>query len=492
MTRDWRDERIEELTRQLELALARIQELEVVAARVGSLEAQVAKLLEQVKQDSTNSSKPPSSDGPAKAKRKYPKKKPSGRKQGAQVGHTKHARELLPVEQVDSVRVVKAESCSCCAGKLTDHTSNPARHQYCEIPPIKPIVHEIQLHSGWCDTCNCWTLAKLPDGVPTRMFGPSVDSAIGVFIGIYRLSKRQVAAVLGSLFGLTMSVGAIIDSQRAVSQALEQPVMEARRFAEKQPIKNADETSFRENNKRVWLWALVTSLVTIFVIQKNRNADAARELLGAVVGILGTDRYAGYSFWPTKLRQVCWSHLIRDFTAISERDKESKRIGLALLKEAHRMFSWWHRVREEKLKRTTFQVYMSSLMPRVQNLLEQGTLLDNKKSARTCKKILKIYPALWTFVEVEGVEPTNNISEHAVRHPVIIRKLSYGTQSEWGSRFMERILTVNATCNQQNRSVLDFIRQACESKLTGSSAPSLIPESSQDLDGRIAAFPVAA
>jgi transposase len=324
------------------------------------------------------------------------------------------------------------------------------------------------------------------------MFGPSVDSTVGVLIGVYRLSKRQVAAVMGSLFGLKMSVGAVIDSQQAVSRALEQPVKEARAFAEKQPVKNADETSWRENDKRAWLWAMVTSCVTIFVIQKSRATDAARELLGDVLGILCTDRYAGYSFWPTQLRQVCWSHLIRDFTAISERDEESKRIGKALLEEAHRMFSWWHRVREQTLKRSTFQSYMRSLMPRVQQLLVQGTLLDNRKSARTCKKILELYPALWTFVHVEGVEPTNNIAEQTVRHPVIIRKQSYGTQSEWGSRFIERILTVNATCNQQNRSVLDFVRQACESALTGSSAPSLIPELSQPSESPTAALPAAA
>ncbi len=475
MTRDWRDDRIEELEK-----------------RVRELEALVAELLEQLKRNSSNSSKPPSSDGPAKAKRSYPKKKSSGRKQGAQVGHTKHERELLPVERVDSLAVVKPDKCSCCAGPLSSHTLHPTRYQYFEIPPVKPIVHETQLHSGWCEQCQCWTQGQLPQGVPTRMFGPSVDATIGVLIGVYRLSKRQVAAVMGSLFGLTMSVGAVIDSQQAVSRALEQPVKEARAFAEKQPVKNADETSWRENNKRAWLWAMVTSCVTIFVIQKSRATDAARELLGDVLGILCTDRYAGYSFWPTQLRQICWSHLIRDLTAISERDEESKRIGNALLEEAYRMFSWWHRVREQTLKRSTFQSYMRSLMPRVQELLEQGTLLDNRKSARTCKKILELYPALWTFVHVEGVEPTNNIAEQTVRHPVIIRKQSYGTQSEWGSRFIERILTVNATCNQQNRSVLDFVRQACESALTGSSAPSLIPELPQPSESPTAALSDAA
>ncbi len=461
--RDWRDDRIEQLEREnCELR-----------ARVTTLEALVAKLIEQVNRNSRNSSKPPSSDGPAKPKR--PKNKSSGRKPGGQPGHDKHERQLVPVDQVDSLTVVKPEHCECCSAVLTEYDLCPTRHQYCELPVTRPLVHEVHQHSGYCARCGIWTLAKLPDGVPTRAFGPSVDSTVGVLMGVYRLSKRSVAAVMAELFGLQMSVGAVVGCQKAVSDALAQPVLEAHEFAQQQSVKNADETSWRQGNKRAWLWTVVTTGVTMFMIQSSRSAEAARAILGGISGILCTDRYSGYGWWPTRQRQVCWSHLIRDFTAISERAGQSKQIGNALLAEAERMFAWWNRVKDGTLKPSTFQVYMRSLQCRVEQLLGQGSLADHSKTAGTCKKILEVFPSLWTFVHVQGVEPTNNAAERAVRHAVVYRKISYGTHSEWGSRFVERILTVHATCKQQGTSALAFVRHACEAALTRSPPPSLIP-----------------
>jgi transposase len=477
VARDWREERIEELEKQLAERDCCIETLhnenELLRTRVRELDALVGKLREKASRNSRNSSKPPSSDGPAKPVRR--KQKRSGRKRGGQVGHEKHERELVPVEQVDSLTVVKPTHCADCSTPLLHFGREPERHQHYELPEVKPLVHEVQVHSGWCEECQTWTRGELPADVPRRAFGPSVDAVVGVLMGVYRLSKRSVAAILGELFHLKMSVGAVVDCQRAVSDALEQPVAEARAEVSQQPVKNADETSWRQGNQRAWLWAVVTATVTVFLIQGDRSADAARALLGGVFGILGTDRYVGYSWWPILMRQVCWAHLIRDFTAISERDGDSERIGKALLAEAERMFGWWNRVREGTLRRDTFQVYMRPLRHRVQKLLEQGTQLTGSKTAGTCKKILEVFPALWTFVRVEGVEPTNNTAERTVRHGVIYRKITYGTQSEWGSRFVERILTVHATCKQQGRSALQFIRRACESALTRSPPPSLIP-----------------
>jgi transposase len=479
---DSRDQRIEELEAQVAEQGRRIEELEsenhCLRARVCKLDALVAKLKEKTSQNSRNSSRPPSSDGPSKPVRR--KKRRSGRKRGGQVGHEKHERELVPVEQVDSLTVVKPTQCVTCSVALSHFDVEPKRHQYYELPEVKPLVHEVQVHSGWCEHCQSWTQGQLPPEVPRRAFAPSVDAVVGLLMGVYRLSKRSVAAILGELFNLKMSVGAVVDCQRAVSDALEQPMAEARTEVSQQPVKNADETSWRQGNRRAWLWAVVTATVTVFLIHPDRSADAARTILGSVFGILGTDRYVGYSWWPTVMRQVCWAHLIRDFTAISERGGDSERIGKALLAEAERMFGWWNRVREGTLGRETFKVYMRPLRQTVQDLLEQGTQVMETKTAGTCKKILKIFPALWTFVRVEGVEPTNNTAERTVRHGVIYRKITYGTQSEWGSRFVERILTIHATCKQQGRSPLKFIRLACQSALMRSAPPSLIPAASDE------------
>lgn len=465
MTRDWRDELIDELR----AVVARQQ------AEIEALQKRVAELEERLRTSSRNSSKPPSSDGPSKPKRHGPKRKRGKRNPGGQPGHEKHSRELVPAEQVDKLTVVKPETCERCSEPLVEYHPEPVRHQHVELPPVKPWVHEHQLCAGWCEDCGAWTQAKLPEGIPSRTFGPSVDALVGVLLGVYRLSKRAVVGLMGELFHLRMSVGAVVDCQRAVSEALASPVAEAHAHAQRQPVKNADETSWRQGLRRAWLWVLVTAPVTVFMIHLDRSADVARALLGKTVGILGTDRYSGYGWWPLRRRQVCWAHLTRDFTAISERGGTSERVGNGLLREAERMFAWWQRVREGTLTRSTFQVYLRPLQRRVQRLLEQGTRAAEAKSARTCAKILKVFPALWTFARVEGVEPTNNSGERAVRHAVIYRKISYGTHSEWGSRFVERILTVHATCKQQGRSALEFVRQACEAVLTRSPPPSLVP-----------------
>jgi transposase len=462
--REWRDELIDELR----AVVARQQ------AEIEELKRRAAELEERLRTSSRNSSKPPSSDGPSKPRPKRRKGKRPKRRPGGQPGHEKHDRELLPSEQVDKLTVVKPKQCERCSKPLGEYNSDPARHQQVELPPVKPFVHEHQLHAGWCEDCGAWTHAKLPEGISSRTFGPSVDALVGVLLGVYRLSKRAVVGLMADLYNLRMSVGAVVDCQRAVSDALERPVAEAHDLAQRQNVKNADETSWWQGLRRAWLWVLVTAPVTVFMIRLDRSAQAARDLLGEAVGILGTDRYSGYGWWPRRLRQLCWAHLTRDFTAISERGGSSERIGKALLREAERMFAWWQRVRVGTMTRGTFRVYLRMVQRRVRRLLEQGTGTAEAKTARTCTKILTVFPALWTLARVEGVEPTNSSGERAVRHAVIYRKTSYGTHSEWGSRFVERILTVHASCKQQGRSALTFVRQACEAALTRSPPPSLV------------------
>ncbi len=234
---------------------------------------------------------------------------------------------------------------------------------------------------------------------------------------------------------------------------------------------------------KVWLWTLVTASAIIFMIQRTRATNGALKLLlngrtpigELVFGVLGTDRHGAYNFWPLERRQFCWSHLDRDFTAISERPGAAGDMGRKLLDEADRMFAWWHRVRDGTLPRARFQVYMRPLRARVEAVLAEGVALGDPKTAHTCAKLLKSSEAMWTFVRIEGVEPTNNCGERAVRPGVIDRKLSGGTKSEAGSRFVERILTVRATLRLQDRPILSFLRAAAEARLRRSTPPSLLP-----------------
>jgi transposase len=219
---------------------------------------------------------------------------------------------------------------------------------------------------------------------------------------------------------------------------------------------------------------VVTSSVTVFRIQAERSRVAARKLLGKVGGLLGTDRYSVYDFWPLRHRQFCWAHLSRLFVRFSERaDPKVQVIARALIAEKDQMFAWWHRVRDGTLARSTFQQYMRPLQKRVVDLLEDALRCSCAKTRRTCERLLRKQRALWTFVYREGIEPTNNAAERAVRRAVIIRKTSFGSQSQHGCRFLERVLTVHATLRQRGASVHDFIVVACRAYIIGRAAPSL-------------------
>ena len=472
VTRDWRDDRIEELER--ENAELRRENAEL-KAQVTKLLDRVVKLEEELRKSSRNSSKPPSSDGPAVPPR--PRKPSTGRKPGGQPGHERHKRELVPLDKVRKVVECIPERCDQCAGRLRGRDPEPVRHQVTHLPPIEPITDEYRLHTLSCEQCGGDTAGKLPAGVPTGAFGPSVVATVGVLMGAYRLSKRLVPELLHDLFQLRMSVGAVIGCQHAASAALEEPVVEARKYIEQQAVKHADETGWREGAKRAraWLWVVATHAVAVFMVHTRRNADAAKLLLGAVLGVLVTDRHGAYNWWPDRLRQFCWAHLKRQFQTMSERGGDSARIGKALLEEVGRLFHFWHRVRDGTLKRSSFQVYMRALRGRVEALLAEGATISHAKTNKTCRKLLAHTESLWTFARVKGVQPTNNAAEQIIRHGVIMRKLSHGTHCEKGSRFIERILTVHATLRLQKRNVLDFVRQACEAALRGTTPPSLLP-----------------
>jgi transposase len=298
---------------------------------------------------------------------------------------------------------------------------------------------------------------------------------VGQLAGEMRASKRTTAETMTKVFGVPMSIGAVIDAQNRVAAAVAEPCREARAHVQQQTVKNADETPWKQGVRKAYIWVCVTACVTVFVIQTSRAATAAQTLLGAVLGVLGTDRYVGYAWWPTRLRQLCWAHLVRDFRAIAERGGRSGDLGAALLTEAACMFGWWHQMQAGELTRTTFQVYMRPLRQRVEDLLAQGCHDPHDKTAGTCANLWAGRAALWTFVRLAGVEPTNNAAEQALRFGVLWRKMCYGTQSLAGSQFVARILTVHATLRQQGRSVHAYLRQACTAHRAGTTPPSLVP-----------------
>src|SRR6266540_818594 len=447
--------------------------------RLAALEATVQQLWEQVQQTSRTSSRPPSSD-PPQALGKRPRREPTGRRPGGQPGHEGQARALVPVEEVDVVVPVKPERCHHCQHLLQGEDPQPQRHQVTEIPPVKPVVTEYQLHRLVCQACGEETRAEVPSGVPTGGFGPRVQAITALCTGAYHLSKRTTQRALEDMFGVQMGLGTIATLEHATVQAVAEPVAEARAYVQQQPAAYLDETGWREGQQRAWLWTAVTEWVTVFVVRASRGGKVAQELLGERFwGWLVTDRWSAYTWYPPWRRQVCWAHLLRDIEAMIERGGRSHEIGEALQVQARQMFQWWYRVREGTLAHRTFASYMWPVRQEVERLLEAGQTCGVPKTEGTCRELLKLRQALWTFVRHEGVEPTNNAAERAIRPGVLWRKGSFGTQSADGSRFVEAMLTVAATLKQQQRNVLEYLTAACQAALCGEAAPSLLPKSDQ-------------
>ena len=450
------------------------QEVRHLRAEVARLQAQVKALQARLFQTSANSHKPPSSDPPTRTRVQV--RELSTRPRGGQPGHRGKTRALLPVTEVDELHVCQPTHCAGCGSPLTGRDPAPLRHQVTELPPLQPTVAEYQLHALCCGCCGMVTRAPLPAGVAERAFGPRLQALVAVLSGAYCLSKRNVQQLLADCFGAELALGSISALEHATSEALREPVAEARRFVQQQPVVHVDETGWREANRRAWLWTAVTQAVTVFVIRCSRGSQVAKELLGeAFAGILVSDRWSGYRWVPSKHRQLCWAHLIRDLRQMAETGDSAAALGEALGMCARQLFHWWHRVRDGTLQRSSFCVYAAQLRMEVRALLLEGALCEDSKGAALCRSLLKHEPALWTFLHREGVELTNNPAERALRPIVLWRKGSFGTQSRAGSEFAERLLTVVATLRQQQRNVLDYVTTACEAVLHHHPAPSLLP-----------------
>jgi transposase len=289
------------------------------------------------------------------------------------------------------------------------------------------------------------------------------------------LSKRAIDELVEDAFGVPIALGSVSNLERATSEAIAAPVEEIARALPQQPIVHMDETGWFEQSKRAWLWIAVTTQMALFAIRSSRGAKVAKELLGkAFSGILISDRWSAYEWVDVERRQLCWAHLLRQFLGFQSHDAEATAIGRSLELLTETMFHLWHRVRDGTMTRADFQKQMEPLRAHVVARLREGTGCSTSAVAGRCREILAFEPALWTFVGVEGVEPTNNVGERRIRHGVMWRKTSFGTDSPNGSRFVERILTVVTTLRMQKRNVLDYLTEACQASLHGRPAPSLL------------------
>jgi transposase len=446
------------------------------AAVIGRLEGRIADLEARLKLNSTNSSRPPSSDPPSV--KRAPPREPSGKKRGGQPGHRRHQRALVPPEQVQAAVDHLPESCRRCGGPLGGHDLEPRRHQVAEIPPFRPVVTEHRLHRRSCPRCGVVTRAGLPDDVPRGGFGPRLRAVLALLAGGYRLGKRPIKQLASDLLGLSISTGMIAKLERQCAADLSAPVAELADAVPDAPVVGIDETSWREARKKCWLWVTVTSFAVVFTIARTRSGKVARALLGTKPGqVVISDRFPGYE-WISDGRQLCWSHLRRDFQAMIDRKNGGSAFGERLLDRSDRLFHHWHRVRDATLDRTGFASRAARLRKQIKQALNDGAAGPCATTATTCRELLRLEPFLWTFVATPGVEPTNNQAEREHRHAVLLRKISGGTDSETGSRFVERLLTVRATCRLQGVGLLDYLTACFQARLSSEKPPSLMPAKS--------------
>lgn len=428
-------------------------------------------LEEKLRTNSRNSSQPPSTD----SDRPPAPKLPTGRKRGAQPGHPGKARTLLPPEAITHAQDCKPGPCPACGGAMKI-SGLRARHQVIDLPPIVPVVTEYRLFAGTCQSCGCQCEAGLPPGVSSRVTGPRLLAVIGALTGGYHLSKRQVQGLLANLLGIELSVGAISEGEAEIGDALADIAAEAHAHVRQSPVVHADETGHKQSGRRHWLWLVATQCVAVFLAAATRSGQAARAALGeGFAGILVSDRYGAYAWVDQQHRQLCWAHLLRDFEKMAERSGASGRIGDELIAQAQRMFACWHRARDGTLSRQAFGYNMPVLRHRIEKLLQEGADCRHAETARTCRHILKLRHALWTFLGTAGVEPTNNHAERTLRSFVIWRKISFGTQSARGSRYVERIMTVAGSCRLQGRNLIDFLTQSIAAHCGKGVMPSLVP-----------------
>jgi transposase len=462
----------------LEQLAALRRENAALRAENAVLQERVRELEARLGQNSTNSSRPPSSDPPQAPAR--PKTPPSGRKRGGQPGHRGASRGLLPVEQVDEVVVVVPEQCRHCQQPFVENRARRGarvwRHQVVELLPLAVRVTEYQMAVRRCVACGKRTRADLPAGVPRRPFGARLTAVVALLSGRYRLSRREVRQMLQDLWEIRVSLGAVLRQEQAQSTALAPIVEEAQVAVLQAPVVNMDETGWRQEQRRAWLWTVVTDELTVFRIDRRRDGTVVDALLGTdFAGVVGSDRWSVYSRFPAERRALCYAHLKRDFQKLVDRGGAAEPIGRWGLAEIERLFALWHRFRAQEFDRPELRRRLIPLQARVGRLLQRGQANPDRKAAALCRELDKWWAALWTFARVDGVEPTNNVAERALRPAVLWRKGSFGSDSEAGSRFAERLLTVVATCRQQGRRLLDILVAAGEAVLQGTPAPSLLP-----------------
>jgi transposase len=461
-----------------------------LAGRVEQVEERLRRLEEQARQDSRTSSRPPSADPPktraqrraeARAKAKeLMRAERERRAPGGQPGHRGAGRDLKPEDQVDEIVDHYPDGCGGCGRRFGDEQRRPGwrfgRHQVCELPPISVIVTEHRTHQLRCRHCRARTSARLPVEIAGSGFGPRLQAAVVTLTARHRISRRGICELARDLFGVELCTGAVDAICQRASDALAGPHCHLQDWVPDQGAVHVDETGWRTGGEGRALWTASTPEATFLQIAERCNREQFNALVGTeYAGIVISDRWSGYEHRDPNQRQVCWSHIQRDFRRHSEGPAEQKTFGERGLELTRQVFAAWRAFNHEHHDRDRLKSEIAPVQTELRRLLDQAS----PKSRRTrwhrrfANNLLKVWPALWTFLTVPGVEPTNNPAERALRAPVIHRKVSLGTQSEDGERFAERALSAAATCRLQRRSLFTYLSELLVAHNRGDPFPAL-------------------
>ena len=446
--------------------------------RIAALEHRVAELEARLGANATNSGTPPSANPPAAPKPVV--KTPTGRQPGAQPGHEPYLRRRLPPERIAEVIDFRPQRCHGCHATLPERPGpndpEPTWHQVAELPPLAARVPEYRGHARTCPRCGTLNHAPLPAELRRHSVGPRLTAFLAYLAGCHHVSTRGLEELAEDAFGVPLALGTVSRLQSQVSEALMAAHAEAVAVVRQAPVKHVDETGWKLAGKLCWLWVAATQSVAAFLTHARRGAAGLTALLGEEIrGILCSDRWSAYGRLPVAQRQVCWAHLVRDFRRCTERGLMGQPVGEAGLRAAEALFREWHLFRGGGITRRALYRRLDPVAAELHEALERGCGCADAKVAAFCENLLAVAPALWRFVVREGLEPTNNHAERLLRRGVLWRKNAFGSASERGLRFVERLLTVVQTLRLQKRPVLEFLYQSLVAHRAGLSAPKLLP-----------------
>ena len=451
--------------------------LEAALQRIAELEAEVRDPRGQLQRNSSNSSIPPSADPPGAPT--PVEERPTGRKPGGQPGHPGPHRQRLPAERVNHVVRYVPTTCLRCRSPLPDepapHDPGPQWHRVAELPEIAAVVTEYQGHSRTCPECGLPNCAEIPPEVRAQVLGPRLAAVMSYFSGRHHNGKRGVQEVVGTVFQVPVPLGTVVALEQEMSAASATPHTEAGQAVRESPVKDVDETGWKQGGQKRWLWGAATATAASFGIHARRGWEGLQALPGATIqGIVGSDRWSAYNKPALHPRQIGWAHLERDFRRCVDRGGAAVVIGQAGLKAVDDLFRLWWDSRQRRVSRAERQTGLGPVLEDLQAALEQGRDCGDTKAATFCSNVLALYPALWLFATVEGVEPTNTPIERLLRPGVLWRKNAFGNHSDAGCRFTERMLTVVQTLRLQERQVVDSLHQALVAHRSGQPAPKLV------------------